>query len=180
MCYQQPWKTEIKKIHGKMSPLGTSKSYIKIPSSEESVLHTTDNKSEAGGKAEAMHSSGRGSALEWLHLEKLSYCMQNKCTSSVSKQDKPRLLLLNKLWHHCVSWHMPIFLVVDEHGMKVSYLGIDNIEQNNWNSRNQQWAGKRQCCSTCWKVGHENHRDGCPSALANSFFASSKMFQQNT
>lgn len=92
---------------------------------------------------------------------------------------KPRLLLLNKLWHHSVFWHMPIFLVLVKHGMKVSYLSIDNIKQDNWKSRNQQWAGKRQCCSTCWKLEHENCKVGCPSALASSFSASSKKLQQN-
>lgn len=152
---------------------------------------------------------------------------------------------------------MPIFLVVVEHGMKVSYLGIDDMEQGNWKSRNQERPGKRQCwnpsclaqcdeeparclhsgtarilglfqqcqnsplatqimstqrlfgiysplslfgrrvettvswcipfkadfrsqCGLCWKVEHENHRDDCLSALADSFSASSKKFQQNT
>lgn len=37
------------------------------------------------------------------------------------------------------------FLVVVEHGMKVRYLGIDNMEQGNWKSRNQERPGKRQC-----------------------------------
>lgn len=100
------------------------------------------------GQAELLHSGQ-------MHFQ----CQQTR--------HKPRWLFLNKLWHHCVSWHMPVFLVVVEHGMKVSYMGIDNMEQGNWKTRNRKWAGKRQCCSTCWKVEHENCRDGCPSALAN-------------
>lgn len=109
---------------------------------------------------------------ELLHSEQMHFqCQQAR--------HKPRWLFLNKLWHHCVFWCMPIFLVLVEHGMKESYLNIDNIEEDNWKSRNQQWAGKRQCSSTCWKVEHENRRDGCLSALANSFSAPSKRFQQN-